>query len=78
MRAADVARVVKRVARAADLDPASFSGHSLRAGFITAAATYGAPLARIQDVSRHASLDVLVTYIRRANQFADHAGEAFL
>jgi hypothetical protein len=45
---------------------------------VTIAAIYDAPLARIQDVSRHASLDVLVTYIRRANQFEDHAGEAFL
>lgn len=48
-----------------------------RAGFVTAAATHGAPLARIQDISRHASLDVLVGYIRRANAFEDHPAEAF-
>jgi hypothetical protein len=44
-------RVVKRAAEAAGLDPPSFSGHDLRAGLVTAAATYGGPLARIQDAT---------------------------
>ena len=37
----DVARLVKRCAEAAGLDPARFSGHSLRAGLATAAAKAG-------------------------------------
>ena len=41
MRGADVARAIKRVVDAAGLDPASFSGHSLRAGFVTTAAIEG-------------------------------------
>jgi integrase len=41
LRGVDVARAVKRYAKAAGLDPAEFSGHSLRAGFVTSAAETG-------------------------------------
>jgi hypothetical protein len=35
--------VIKRAARRAGLDPARYAGHSLRAGFVTAALAGGAP-----------------------------------
>jgi len=73
-----VALRVKRIARLAGLDPATFSGHSLRAGFCTSAAEHGASLFRIMDVTRHKSVDVLRSYVRRADAFRDHAGAAFL
>src|SRR5215472_3321442 len=73
-----VALRVKRIARLAGLDPAVFSGHSLRAGFCTSAAEHGASLFRIMDVTRHKSVDVLRSYVRRADAFRDHAGAAFL
>jgi integrase len=73
-----VAKIVKRYARLAGLDPAAFSGHSLRAGFITSAAESGAAVLRIADQSRHKSLDVLRGYVRRADLFKDHAGAMFL
>jgi hypothetical protein len=38
------ARIVKRYAAAVGLDPAIYSGHSLRAGFLTSAAEAGASL----------------------------------
>jgi site-specific recombinase XerD len=38
-----LARIIKRLARAAGLDPAVFSGHSLRSGLATSAAEGGAP-----------------------------------
>ena len=38
----DVARVVKKLAERAGLDPAKYAGHSLRAGHATAAAASGA------------------------------------
>ena len=38
-----VALVIKRAARRAGLDPARYAGHSLRAGFVTAALAGGAP-----------------------------------
>ena len=73
-----VADIVKRHAGAAGLDPAEFSGHSLRAGFITSAAEAGEDALRIAEVSRHRSLDVLRGYVRRSSLFKEHAGEGFL
>lgn len=73
-----VARVVKARARAAGLDPAQFSAHSLRAGFITEAARQGASVFKIREVSRHRSVQVLADYVREAELLRDHAGERFL
>lgn len=73
-----VANVVKRYAKAAGLDVDMFSGHSLRAGFVTSAADRGADLNRIMDVSRHVDPRTVRTYIRRADRYKDHAGSAFL
>lgn len=73
-----VALVVKEYAEAAGLDPAEFSGHSLRAGFVTSAAESGASILKIQETSRHKSTDVLAGYVRRVDLFKDHAGAAFL
>ena len=73
-----VARIVQVRAAAAGLDPARYAGHSLRAGFVTAAARAGADVWKIQQVSRHKSLQVLSGYVRDARLFDDHAGEPFL
>ena len=63
---------------AAGYDPASFGGHSLRAGFLTAAARLGASIFKMREVSRHKSMQVLADYVRDAELFRDHAGEGFL
>ncbi|OYY63288.1 site-specific integrase [Sphingomonas sp. 28-62-11] len=73
-----VARLVKTTALAAGLDPALFSGHSLRAGFLTEAAAKRANLFKMKDHSRHKSLDTVAGYVRDAALFDDHAGEEFL
>ena len=73
-----VAEVLKRRAEAAGFDPAIFSGHSLRAGFVTAALHHGADILRVMDVTRHREVSTLKTYDRRAKAFKQHAGEAFL
>lgn len=73
-----VARIVQERALAAGLDPARYAGHSLRAGFVTEAARQGADVWKIQQVSRHKSMQVLATYVRDARLFDDHAGNAFL
>jgi site-specific recombinase XerD len=73
-----VAEIVKQHALAAGLDPAEFSGHSLRAGFVTSAAETGASVLKIQETSRHKSVDVLAAYVRRVDLFKDHAGAGFL
>ena len=73
-----VAKIVKQYALAAGLDPAEFSGHSLRAGFVTSAAETGASVLKIQETSRHKSVDMLAGYVRRVELFKDHAGAGFL
>ncbi len=72
-----VARIIQARAAAAGLDPARYAGHSLRAGFVTAARA-GADIWKIQQVSRHKSMQVLSGYVRNARLFDDHAGEPFL
>jgi integrase len=69
----DVARIVKRRAEAAGIDPTNHAGHSLRAGFITSAAEAGADTWAIKKQSRHASDRVLHGYIRTATLFKHNA-----
>lgn len=71
-------RLVKATAAAAGLDSSTYSGHSLRAGFLTEAAAKRANLFKMKDHSRHKSLDTVADYVRDASIFDDHAGEQFL
>lgn len=73
-----VSHIVKRYAHAASLDPTLFSGHSLRAGFVTSALEHGADLFKVMDVTRHRRVETLKGYDRRAKAFRDHAGKDFL
>ena len=73
-----VARVVQARVAAAGYDPARFAGHSLRAGFLTSAARAGASVFKMQEQSRHKSIQVLSAYVRDAQVFHDHAGKDFL
>jgi integrase len=66
-----VALIVKRRAQAAGLLPEQVSGHSLRAGYATAAAAAGIEERKIANVTRHKNLPVLRGYIRRATAFDD-------
>ena len=68
-----IAEIIKRRAAAAGLDPARYSGHSLRAGFATSAATAGASEVAIARQTRHRSLAVLRTYIREGDLFTLNA-----
>ncbi|NTU80672.1 MAG: tyrosine-type recombinase/integrase [Chloroflexales bacterium] len=69
----DVARIVKRAATEAGLDPTYFSGHSLRAGLATAAAAAGVSERAIMDQTGHKSLTVMRRYIRKGSLFKDNA-----
>jgi site-specific recombinase XerD len=73
-----VAQIVKARAEGAGFDASLFSGHSLRAGFVTSALHHGADILRVMDVTRHREVSTLKTYDRRAKAFKQHAGEAFL
>jgi site-specific recombinase XerD len=70
--------IVKAYAKLAGLDPAEFSSHSLRSGFLTSAAEAGASVFKMMEVSRHKSVDTLSGYVRRVDLFREHAGAAFL
>jgi site-specific recombinase XerD len=52
-----------------------FSGHSLRAGFVTVASINGASERDIQKTTGHVSLEVLRRYIRDANIFRENASK---
>ena len=66
-----VALIVKRRAAGAGLPHAPLSGHSLRAGYATAAAAAGVEERKIANVTRHKNLTVLRGYIRPATAFDD-------
>ena len=63
-----VARVVQKLAATTGLDATTFSGHSLRAGFATAAAAAGIEERRIAQQTRHRSAAVRI-YIRDGEVF---------
>ena len=73
-----IGQIVKRYVEAAGLDPSEFGGHSLRAGFITSAVENGASIFRTMDVSLHRRVETLRGYVRRAEEFKDHAGDGLL
>jgi site-specific recombinase XerD len=60
-----VARVVKETAKEAGLNPKNFSGHSLRAGFVTAAYRAGAREVDIMAQTGHRRIDTLAKYVRK-------------
>lgn len=78
MSAQGVALVVKAAAIAAGYPPELFSGHSLRAGFLTEAGRQNANLFKMKEHSRHASLEMVAEYVRDHERFREHAGEGFL
>jgi integrase len=64
---------VKQRVRAIGLDPTRYSGHSLRAGFVTSAASAGAPAWRIKAQTGHVSDALVGRYIRLSDPFAANA-----
>jgi site-specific recombinase XerD len=71
-----VARIVKRYADAAGVDPARVAGHSLRSGFATTAAAGGADLAQIMEQTRHRSAATARRYVQRGALFRNRAVRA--
>jgi len=61
----EVARILKRYAEVAGLDPTKFAGHSLRAGFVTESLLQGLSVLDIIKVTEHTSVDMLKRYDRR-------------
>src|SRR5262249_49998328 len=70
----DVARVLKKLAQRAGLDPNSYAGHSLRAGHATAAAMAGASERSIMQQTGHRSVQMVRRYIRDGSLFRENSG----
>jgi len=73
-----VSIILKERLRQAALDPAHYSGHSLRAGFATSAAMAGASILKIREQTGHATDAMLARYIREGDIFTDNASSAVL
>lgn len=58
--------IVKQRAELAGLDPAEFSAHGLRSGYLTEAANRGIPLPEAMEQSRHRS-------VQQASEYYNHA-----
>ncbi len=70
-----VALIIKRHAQRIGLDPEIFSGHSLRAGFVTAAAQCGVATSTIRNQTGHKSDAMVQHYMRTVRQFSDNANK---
>lgn len=73
-----VSLVVKERLFKAGIDPAGYSGHSLRAGFVTSAAMAGASTWKIRAQTGHASDTMLNRYVRDGDIFNDNAAGILL
>ena len=69
----DVARVVKKLAIRAGLDPTKYAGHSLRAGHATSAAIAGASERSIMNQTGHRSVEMVRRYIREGSLFRENS-----
>lgn len=73
-----VCLIVKERVRSAGIDPAGYSGHSLRAGLATSAAQAGVSSWKIRQQTGHASDAMLARYIRDNEMFVDNAAGILL
>ena len=68
-----VALIIKKYAKKAGLDPSRYAGHSLRSGFATTAAEFGAEERNIMAMTGHKTTQMVRRYIHEANLFKNNA-----
>ena len=68
-----VALIIKRYVEKAGLDPSKYAGHSLRSGFATTAAEFGAEERNIMAMTGHKTTQMVRRYIQEANLFKNNA-----
>jgi integrase len=68
-----VATRVKKYIRICGMDDANFSGHSLRAGFVTSAARQNVPERVIMRQTGHKSVEMVLRYVRAGNIMQENA-----
>ena len=69
----NVALIIKKHALSAGLDEKKYAGHSLRSGFATTTAEYGADERNIMAMTGHKSVDMVRRYIKEADLFKNNA-----
>jgi len=74
----EVALIVKRYVEKIGLNPAMYSGHSLRSGLITAAAQEGRSVYEIMAMTGHKNPATVYVYIRFAQRFENSAARGLL
>lgn len=65
--------IVKRRCRLAGLNPAEYSAHGLRSGYMTEAGRRGIPLLEAMQQSRHKTVQQASVYYNEANRTKSHA-----
>ena len=68
-----VALIIKKYAEKAGLDSSNYAGHSLRSGFATTAAEFGAEERNIMAMTGHKTTQMVRRYIKEANLFKNNA-----
>lgn len=68
-----VSSIIKTYVKGSNMNPAEYSGHSLRAGFCTTAAQMNIPEWKIMRQTGHKSHQTLIRYIREGRLFEDSA-----
>ena len=68
-----VALLIKKYASVAGLDSEKYSGHSLRSGFATVSAEFGADERSIMTMTGHKTTQMVRRYIQEANLFKNNA-----
>ena len=69
----NVALIIKKYASLSGLDPIKYGGHSLRSGFATSAAEFGAEERNIMAMTGHKTTQMVRRYIQEANLFKNNA-----
>ncbi|MBD1140717.1 site-specific integrase [Pelagibacterales bacterium SAG-MED39] len=68
-----VALIIKKYVKKAGLDSSKYAGHSLRSGFATTAAEFGAEERNIMAMTGHKTTQMVRRYIQEANLFKNNA-----
>jgi len=68
-----ISLIIKKYASLAGFDPNKYGGHSLRSGFATTAAEFGAEERNIMAMTGHKTTQMVRRYIQEANLFKNNA-----
>ena len=68
-----VSLIIKKYASLSGLDPKRYAGHSLRSGFATSTAEFGAEERNIMTMTGHKTTQMVRRYIQEANLFKNNA-----